>query len=107
MLTLHTERKIKIFPVEKPTMWLFYACVVEVQGDEIILVSEPKLVKVQKKEVALLPGCVSCNKPLLITAPIKTTAVPNSIVSPYFSYEVNREPLFSIWHNARPPTVTA
>ena len=104
MLTLHAQRKIKFFAVEKPTLWLIYAAVVEIRGEETLIVSEPKLVKVRQKQVIALPGRQTKNVPLAISAPITKTAFAGSIASPYFSYEVSKDPNFLVWYNARPPT---
>jgi hypothetical protein len=107
MLNLRTQKNIRFFTVEKATVWLVFACVVETKGTEVVFVSEPKLVRIKPKVIAALPGKKGKVQHLALPVFIQDNPVRVSIASPYFSYEVSKDPNFLVWYNARPPTVYA
>src|SRR4051812_37313117 len=78
-----TQRKVQFATVERPTAWIVVAFLTEIRGEETIVISGPKVVKViLKKTVALLDGKKA---PILaLPAPISNAfSVQAPIESPY------------------------
>ena len=84
MFELQTKRNIRCFTVERATVRLVFAALVEVQNGVEVLVSEPKLIKVLPKATATLPAG---KKPVLALPGIETQVAHTTVayVSPFVS----------------------
>lgn len=108
MLKLNPQRKVKLVTVERPTAWLVVAFLTETRGEETIIISGPKVVKViLKQSKALVGGKKQGNAAVLaLPAPVSTSfAVITPIASPFVSYIFgfsNSDVVMGL--AARPPT---
>jgi hypothetical protein len=108
MLNIHVQRKVEFMTIEKPMAWVVVAFLVEIRGDERIVLSGPKVVKViLKKNAGLLEGKKQGgNVVLALPAPVSMAfSVQAPIVSPFasniFGFS-NSDLVVSL--AARPPT---
>src|SRR4051812_16534674 len=85
MIQLRTQRHIRFAKIEKPTAWVVVAVLVETNGDETVIVSEPKIVRVIPKTVVALTGTVSETGILTLTSPKPDTEYTEAIISPFTS----------------------
>lgn len=116
MLTIRTQRHIRLVTVEKPTAWIVYAILLETRGTETTQIGKPKVVKVLPKETVApaLSGSVQTveeaseavhSKVFLLDAPQKfATEYTSAIPSPYVSSFSKENLDFVLWFSARPPT---
>lgn len=104
MLKPNTQQHIKFITVEKPTVWLVVAVLVEMMGDETISVSQPKIVKVIQKARALAG---STQSQFLLSAPaVVQLSKSQAQVSPYFAFIFGSEKSnFITGLAAQPPTL--
>jgi hypothetical protein len=105
MLKPQTQQHIRFITVEKPTAWVVVAVLVEMNGEETIAVSQPKVVRVIPKAQAALKGA-TVQSPFLLSAPVEISASHfESLVSPYFAYIFGSEKSnFITGLAAQPPT---
>ncbi len=115
MLKPNTQQHIKFITVEKPTAWLVVAVLVEMMGDEMVSVSEPKVVKIIQK-ACLRPACAgrrqalalkgSTQSQFLLSAPaVVQLSKSQAQVSPYFAFIFGSEKSnFITGLAAQPPT---
>lgn len=102
-----SQRKIEFATLERPNAWIVVAFVVEFHGEEKIIVSAPKVVKViLKKNLALTDGKKQQTL-LALPAPISHAfAVQAPLPSPYvatiFGFS-NSDVVIGL--AARPPTI--
>ncbi len=93
MLALQRRQQIRFVTLEKPNAWVVFAFLVEQNGNETLIVSEPKIVRIiQKKTVFALPAPRAKNQ-------TGFASVKSPYVSAFFSKETQNFSLF-----ARPPT---
>ncbi len=106
MLKIQPQRKVQFVTVERPTAWLVVAFLTEMRGEEAIIVSKPKIVKViLKRAMALLEGKNKAST-LALPAPkaeikIKAVSIKSPYVSVIFGYS-NSDVVIGL--AARPPT---
>ncbi len=105
MLKPQSQQQIRFITVEKPTAWYVLAVLVEMNGEETVSVSQPKVVKIIPK-VKALKGGTSQNQ-FLLTAPVDISAAElSSLVSPYFAHIFGSEKSnFIVGLAAQPPTI--
>jgi hypothetical protein len=106
MLKLNPQRKVKLITVERPTAWLVVAFLTETRGDETVIISGPKVVKVILKQSKALVGAQKANVVLALPAPkgvekIIEVLIPSPYVSSIFGYS-NSDVVIGL--AARPPT---
>jgi len=109
MLKTLTKRHVRLVKVEKPTVWLIVAILLETTGEETIVIGEPRIVKVISKKISLLPGTVrNSNEIYFLSTPKgEISNSSQTISSPYvqeFAYS-NLDTLSCFF--ARPPTEVA
>jgi hypothetical protein len=104
MLKIHESQQIKFLTVEKPTAWIIVAVLVNTEGDRIVSVSAPKIVKiVPKKAACALPG--ACAESMMLLEGARPQMVYREpVISPYVNAVVE-EPCVLAWVGARPPTI--
>src|SRR4051812_18708827 len=85
MIQLRTQRHIRFAKIEKPTAWVVVAVLVETQGDETIIISEPKIVRVIPKTTTALAGTVSESGILTLSSPKSESTYTEAIISPFAS----------------------
>jgi hypothetical protein len=80
-----SKRHIRFATVEKPTAWVVVAILVEKRGNETIILSQPKIVRIIPKNTAdqALPEAVG--QKLYLAGPIQAPTRTSFIVSPYTS----------------------
>ncbi len=106
MLKLNPQRKVKLVTVERPTAWLVVAFLTETRGDETVVISAPKIVKVILKQSKALIEAKKTNAVLALPAPVGLDAVieiptASPYVSSIFGYS-NSDVVIGL--AARPPT---
>ncbi|NQV88378.1 MAG: hypothetical protein HQ402_02395 [Parcubacteria group bacterium] len=105
MLKIQPKQHIRFATIEKPTMWVVVAVLVETKNGESFVVSKPKVVKVILKEKQLkLTGRVSSKSYCLSIGKCDSSIKQKGIISPFVSFLHTQSP-FIVWFSARPPTL--
>ena len=102
-----TKQYVRFVTVEKPTVWVVVAVLVEDRDGETIALSEPRIVKIIKKEpremLALASGQRLLASSVVLPAPASILSSSNFIPSPYIASFGYSEVIS--WLFARPPTL--
>lgn len=103
-LTIQRKRYIKFAKIEKPTAWVVAAFVVEQEGDTIVHVSEPRIIKVIAKQIAALTGKVAKFATKLLAAPQIIQQKGGQYTFTYPTALFGSQTAILNWFGARPPT---
>ena len=88
MLKLRTKQHIKFVTVDKGTVWIVAAVLIETRGNEPISISEPRIVKIIPKTQNLALNSSVTTIPQVLSLAAAESVVVQPIqpkVSPYFN----------------------